>query len=417
MVAAAIASTVVPWILGFGCAVTPQDDGAGATVSAHPGPIELVDSKESSILQMYPERVFRSVIDEVREQLDPDLLALRKPPSGLSSSARFGINVRIDERERPWVFDTDADGKKKLWIDLDGDTDLDDETPLVFTTEGNDEVAALQHTFTGKVGDERVEFTIELRFKVGRLDIPGMTEAEDVLFLSERQTRRGTIRVGDADVAFALVGTGGVFDSEYDEIFFDLDGDGEFDFDDRSTLERHRVKEGAVTFGERSYAFTVDRYGRTLRLTPLAEKLPERVVIEPGSAFPALAGTTLDGRSIDVAKLEGKYVLVEFWEMGCAPCVAELPNLARAYERFKDRGFEIVGVSADGENEADFRRFVEEHGITWPQIAEPREGGANLTRFRVTSFPTTYLVGPDGSLLMEDVRGEALLAVLEQMLP
>lgn len=415
MAALLLVPVLLPSMLCIAPGRTTLQDPIGPSVSARTGPIELADTKESSVLQMYPEPIYRAVVAQVRRELDPELRSMRTPPDDISASARFGINVRIDGQERPWAFDPDHDGGKRLWVDLDGDTDLDDETPIEFTTAGDDEVAVLEHTFTGKAGDESVEFAITLRFKVGRLDIPGMTESEEVLFLSEQQVRRGELHVGNTDIAFALVGTGGVFDSEYDEVYFDLDADGTFDFEDRSTTERHAVKEGAVTIGERSFSFAVDRYGRTLTLTPLAEKLPERIVLEPGAPFPALSGKGLDGTSIDVAKLSGKFVLVDFWELGCAPCVAELPNLKRLYERFKDRGFEIVGVSGDGEREAEFREFVAKQELPWPQILEPREGGTNLTKFRVSAFPTTYLVGPDGTLLMENLRGEELLAVLEQM--
>jgi len=76
--------------------------------------------------------------------------------------------------------------------------------------------------------------------------------------------------------------------------------------------------------------------------------------------------TALDGREVDLAKLKGKVVLVEFWSTSCGPCIAGMPDVKATYEKLHERGFEVVGISLD-DKEAALRRFIKEKALPWPQ--------------------------------------------------
>jgi thiol-disulfide isomerase/thioredoxin len=125
--------------------------------------------------------------------------------------------------------------------------------------------------------------------------------------------------------------------------------------------------------------------------------------------------TAVDGREVDLAALKGKVVLVDFWATWCGPCVQELPNVKAAYQKFHDRGFEIIGISFDDEKDA-LTQFVAKEQMPWPQYfeagAEHRFGRA----FEVTSIPTMWLVDRQGRLrelnARDDLAGkvETLLA-------
>jgi thiol-disulfide isomerase/thioredoxin len=129
-----------------------------------------------------------------------------------------------------------------------------------------------------------------------------------------------------------------------------------------------------------------------------------------------IAFTATDGREIDLAAMEGKVVLVDFWATWCGPCIAEMPNLLAAYEKFHDKGFEILGISLDQDGDA-LAEYVKENGLKWPQYFDGK-GWENefSTQFGITSIPATYLIGKEGKVVAMDLRGAALEAAIAKEL-
>jgi thiol-disulfide isomerase/thioredoxin len=125
-----------------------------------------------------------------------------------------------------------------------------------------------------------------------------------------------------------------------------------------------------------------------------------------------IIGPTLEGSEFNVANLKGKVVLVDFWAVWCGPCVAELPHVKEAYEKFHDKGFEIVGVSLDRDR-ATLEKFIKEKEMPWTQIifSKPEEmwwKNPVAVKHGINSIPATYLIGRDGKVAARNLRGKKL---------
>lgn len=113
---------------------------------------------------------------------------------------------------------------------------------------------------------------------------------------------------------------------------------------------------------------------------------------------------------------KGKVVLIDFWASWCPPCRREMPNLVAAYKQYKNKGFEIVGISLDSKADA-WAKGVKDLGITWPQLSDLqgwKNSGAAL--YGVNSIPHTVLVDKDGTIIAKNLHGEELDAKLKEVL-
>lgn len=121
-----------------------------------------------------------------------------------------------------------------------------------------------------------------------------------------------------------------------------------------------------------------------------------------------IKGDLLDGTPFDQAKLTGKVLLVDFWATWCGPCVAEIPNMLAEYEKYHDKGFEVVGISLD-EERADVEKFVVENKIPWPIIFAGKGWQDPVAQFYgISGIPQLVLIGRDGNVITLDIRGEKL---------
>lgn len=126
--------------------------------------------------------------------------------------------------------------------------------------------------------------------------------------------------------------------------------------------------------------------------------------LKKGSLAPTFRLPALSGAEVDLAALRGRLVVVNFWATWCPPCVAEMPSLERLHRALGPAGLVVLGVSVD-EDEAELRRFVSGHGISFPVLRDP---GSRLagSAYRTTGYPETFVVGSTG-LLEEQYVGPA----------
>jgi thiol-disulfide isomerase/thioredoxin len=129
-----------------------------------------------------------------------------------------------------------------------------------------------------------------------------------------------------------------------------------------------------------------------------------------------IAFTDLNGKEIDLEKMKDKVILVDFWATWCGPCIAEMPNVTAAYETYKDKGFEVVGISLD-EDKAAVVKFIADNKMPWPQFVDGKGWENELAqRFGIRSIPATFLVGKGGRIVASNLRGPDLEAAIEKAL-
>ncbi|MFT2007597.1 redoxin domain-containing protein [Pontibacter sp. 13R65] len=135
-----------------------------------------------------------------------------------------------------------------------------------------------------------------------------------------------------------------------------------------------------------------------------------------GAMAPDFALTTPDGGSIALSSLRGKYVLIDFWASWCGPCRQENPNVVRMYNQYKDKGFEIFGVSLD-QSRDKWLAAIEKDKLTWPQVSDLKGWESSAAQlYKVTAIPQTVLIDKEGKIIAKGLRGPDLEAKLASLL-
>jgi thiol-disulfide isomerase/thioredoxin len=129
--------------------------------------------------------------------------------------------------------------------------------------------------------------------------------------------------------------------------------------------------------------------------------------IAPGhrKPFPALAGTTLDGAKLDLASFKGRVMVVNVWGSWCGSCEAEAPYLEHAYETFKDKGVQFVGIDTR-DNTGQAQAFVKEKQISYPNLVDDGNEKLLSKLAGITSLgtPSTVIVDRNGDLVWRALR-------------
>ena len=126
-----------------------------------------------------------------------------------------------------------------------------------------------------------------------------------------------------------------------------------------------------------------------------------------------LTGTTFEGDKFNLEDLKGKVVLVDFWATWCPPCRAEHPNMLTNYRKYKDKGFEIVGVSLDQDREA-LAEFLDESEGDWIILHDENGDNPATEYYAIQGIPTMFLVDEEGVVVSTEARGEVLTQLLEE---
>jgi len=155
------------------------------------------------------------------------------------------------------------------------------------------------------------------------------------------------------------------------------------------------------------------------KVVELADRMLNEFFRNPvGKVFPDFpAGKkTIDGKDLSLASLKGKVVLVDFWATWCPPCRAEVGPLVKVYNQYKDKGFEIVGISFDNDRKA-FDEYVKENGMPWIHYFDGK-GWENEVgpAYGIQSIPTMYLLDKEGKVVSTELRDGKLEEELKKLL-
>jgi len=140
--------------------------------------------------------------------------------------------------------------------------------------------------------------------------------------------------------------------------------------------------------------------------------------VSVGQKFIDLTMPDISGKEISISDYagNGKYVLIDFWASWCGPCIAEIPTFIEAYKLYKDKNFEIVGISLDAKAES-WKAAIRKNNMEWPQMSDLKQWKSKaVENYNLNSIPHTILLDPNGIIIAKNLRGAELMEKLRELI-
>lgn len=150
----------------------------------------------------------------------------------------------------------------------------------------------------------------------------------------------------------------------------------------------------------------------------LKENLDKRSAVEIGSKAPSFKAPNPQGEEIALNDILGKVTLVDFWAAWCKPCRVENPNIVKVYNKYHDKGFNIIGVSLDRAGQKDkWMKAIEEDNLTWNHVSNLQFWNDPVAKlYNVRSIPAAFILDKDGVIVATNLRGDALEAKVKELI-
>ena len=177
----------------------------------------------------------------------------------------------------------------------------------------------------------------------------------------------------------------------------------------------------ATTWGKPTTSDLYRRLTPAIKQTSYGKSVAEYIALNQdiriGNPYVNFTQLNHKGQPVSVADFKGKILLLEFWASWCGPCRKENPELVKTYLEFKDKGFEILGVSLD-DQEASWKAAINTDGLVWPNVSDLK-GDKNKAAliYGINAVPDNFLIDKEGNIIARNLRGEHLKNKLKELFP
>lgn len=315
-----------------------------------------------------------------------------------------------------------AESKGKIWVDSNADGDFTNDPKLELIKikyEVGTQLYELQ-TVSASVTARIMQRRSQVDLRLTRFDPtdPSRGDLANSILYSPDFYLSGKLSLNEKTYSVAVRDSSGTGHFEHGtQLFIDLNRDGKFSYQEAYRADDHLQIDGH----QLRFVFDFDKARIRLHTVTTSPK-PDRQFanLKVGEPIPRFLVTTGDGKRLTIpSAFAGRVLLVDFWSTSSSEYVNELPNLLVAYAKFRNQGFEIVGINLDGPGSAkQIRTFLTSHGIKWPQVT--LDGGWSnplVDMFSIKTVPFMLLVDGDLGTVLADgstLRSSALLPTIEQ---